>query len=243
MATKYFSNFPTIQYTLSSGKVVRIKYFFRKSKIEQEAVKSIVEYTLYEIEDGERPDVLATKLYGNADLHWTFFLVNDIENYYDWFKDSEVFEEYISKKYPGQYAIANASTDIVSAKSNDADKTNKFLLGEKVTSVSSEGRVIEVSPEHNRIAIEGGRFLANETITGKVSTKSFTPTSVINHSDGVSYYKNSDGLRKNSSGSGYSSVSHYEEENELNEKKRKIKIITPAKIMGIVNKFEQVMSS
>ena len=243
MANKFFKNFPEIQYTLSDGKIVSVKDFFRKSKIEQEAVQSIVEYTYYEIQEGERPDVIATKLYNNPDLHWTFFLVNDIENYYDWFKDSEVFEEYINKKYPGQYAIANASTDIVSAKSNDADKTNKFLLGEKVTSVSSEGRVIEVTPEHNRIAIEGGKFVANETITGKVSTKSFTPISVINHADGVSYYKNSDGLRKNSSDSGYSAVSHYEEENELNEKKRKIKIISPNKIDGIVNRFEEIMSS
>ncbi len=243
MAAKYFSNFPKIQYKLSNGKIVSIKDFFRKSKIEQEAVQSIVEYTLYEIQEGERPDVLATKLYGNPDLHWTFFLVNDIENYYDWFKDSEVFEAYINKKFSGQYAIADSSTDIVSAKSNDADKTNKFLLGEKVTSVSSEGRIIEVCPEHNRIAIEGGKFVANESITGKVSTKSFTPTSVINHVDGVSYYKNSEGLRKNSSGSGYSSVSHYEHEQDLNEEKRRIKIISPPKISGIVNKFEEIMSS
>ncbi len=242
MANQYFKNFPEIQYTLSDGKIVYIKDFFRKSKIDQEAVAAITDYEKYYIKDGERPDVLADKFYGNSDLHWVFFMVNDLENYYDWFKDSQVFETYIDKKYPGQYAIADSSTDIISAKSNSADTTNKFLLGEKVTSVSSEGRIIEVSGEHNRIAIEGGEFVADETITGKISTKSFTPTSVINHKDGVSYYKNSSGLRKNSSGSGYSSVSHYDKEFDDNEEKRNIKVILPGLIDTVVSRFETVMS-
>ena len=37
----------------------------------------------------------------------------EIVNNYDWYKDSVVFEEYINKKYIGQYAIASSSTDIV----------------------------------------------------------------------------------------------------------------------------------
>ena len=78
MATKFFENFPKIQYKLDDGRIIYIKDFFRKSKIEQDAVNSIVSYTKYEIQDGERPDIVATKLYGNPDLHWTFFLVNDI---------------------------------------------------------------------------------------------------------------------------------------------------------------------
>ena len=238
MADKFFTNFPEIQYQLSDGKIVYIKDFFRKSKIEQEALNSIVEYNLYTIPDGDRPDITATKVYGNPDLHWTFFLVNDIENYYDWHKDQQTFARYIDKKYPGQYAIASSSTDIVASGTTN----NKFLLGEKVTSVSSEGRVIEVCPEHNRIAIEGGNFVASEAITGKVSTKSFTPTSVINHQDGISYYKNGD-LRRNQASSGYTSVSLYDDEFEKNEAKRRIKIISPNIIHNIVRRFEKVMKS
>ena len=238
MADKYFTNFPEIQYQLSDGKIVYIKDFFRKSKIEQEAVSSIINYNLYTIPNGDRPDITAAKLYGNSDLHWTFFLVNDIENYYDWVKDSQTFERYIDKKYPGQYAIASSSTDIVASGTTN----NKFLLGEKVTSVSSEGRVIEVCPEHNRIAIEGGNFVASEAITGKVSTKSFTPTSVINHKDGVSYYKNGN-LRRNQASSGYTSVSLYDDEYERNEAKSKIKVISPDIINNIVRRFEKVMKS
>ena len=242
MSDKFFTNFPEIQYQLADGKIVYIKDFFRKSKIEQEALNAIVEYNLYTIPDGDRPDITATKLYGNPNLHWTFFLVNDIENYYDWHKDQQTFERYIDKKYPGQYAIASSSTDIVAKKNFPYDKTNKFLLGEKVTSVSSEGRVIEVLPEKKQIAIEGGSFVVDETITGKISTKSFTPTSVVNHKDGVSYYKNGD-LRRNQASSGYTSVSLYNDEYEKNEAKRNIKIISPNIISNVVRRFEKVMSS
>ena len=235
MASRFFANFPEIQYKQNDGNVIFIKDFFRKSKIEQDAVSSITEYLSYELKEGERPDTLATKLYGNPDLHWVFFLVNEIENYYDWYKDSVAFEEYMNKKYPGQIAVAGASTSIVSS-------SNKFLLGEKVTSVSSEGRVILVEPHMNRIAIEGGGFIANETITGYISGKSFTPTSVKNHSDGIAYYKK-DNLRKNTPASGYTVVTHFENELELNEDKRFIKIISPNKISRIVRKFEEVMSA
>ena len=241
MASQFFQNFPEIQYQLD-GKVIYIKDFFRKSRIEQDAVNSIIEYNYYELEEGERPDIAATKLYGNGDLHWTFFLVNDFQNYYDWFKDVTSFESYISKKYPGQIAIASQSTDIVARKTSVGDVSNKSLLGEKVTSVSGEGRVILVEPEHNRIAIDGEGFVANETITGKVSTKSFTPTSVIDHKDGVAYYKNGS-LRKNTESSGYTSVTNYDDEYEKNEAKRKIKIISPVIINNVVSRFEKVMLS
>lgn len=241
MASRYFANFPEITYTLSDGKVVFIKDFFRKSKIEKSAVSSIIDYTKYSLKYGERPDVLATNLYNNADLHWTFFLVNDIENYYDWYKDSEIFEEYITKKYQGQYAIANATTDIVSAPTDAQD--HKFLLGEKVTSVSSEGRITDVEPINKRINIEGGNFVADELITGSVSGKSFTPVSVINKRDGIHHYKNDDGLITNVETSGFTSVSNYDYEVVENDKKREINIIEPGKIDGIVRRFEEIMSA
>ena len=74
-----------MQYTLNTGKVVTIKDFFRKAKIESNTIDSLIEYQSYEILEGERPDIVAAKLYGDSDLHWTFFLVNDFDNYYDWF--------------------------------------------------------------------------------------------------------------------------------------------------------------
>ena len=107
MSNQLFKNFPEIQYTLSTGKIVTIKDFFRKSMIEQEAVNSVISYTYYEIQDGERPDVVADRLYGDSELHWTFFLVNDMDNYYQWHKDNVTFEKHINEMYPEYWLIAS----------------------------------------------------------------------------------------------------------------------------------------
>ena len=45
MSNQLFKNFPEIQYTLSTGKIVTVKDFFRKSMIEQESVNSCLLYT------------------------------------------------------------------------------------------------------------------------------------------------------------------------------------------------------
>ena len=237
MATEFFKNFPKIQYKLNDGRIIYIKDFFRKSKIEQEAVQSIVDYTKYEIQEGERPDIVATKLYGNPDLHWIFFVVNEIENYYDWHMDNQTFQKYLDKKYHGQFLVFDQSTSVVSA-------TSKYLLGEKITSTSGLGRIIEVDPTHKRLAVDvEKKFVANEAITGAVSEKSSTPASVVDRLDGVYKYKNSDGVMRNTTDTGFSAVTFRDHEIEENEAKRLIKIVRPELVDGIVRRFEKIMLS
>ena len=247
MAQEYFKNFPEMQYTLSDGKIITIKDFFRKSKIEQEAVTGLIDYTLYELLEGDRPDTVATRLYGQGDLHWTFYLVNDFDNYFDWFKSSLEFETYMGKKYEGVYCIAPNSTDLVNYSSG---VSYKFLLGETVTTSDSEGIVTEVDPLHKRLGI---KVLKGDFQSGAVSSAqsvkdtsnnpmSFTPVSTINKRDGVCYYYKGT-LRKNQFENGYTAKSFYEEEYEKNEEKRRIKIIKPARLGKVVSEFERVMKS
>lgn len=240
MATKFFKNFPEIQYTLDSGKVITIKDFFRKSKVDQSAVNSIIEYDFFELQEGDRPDVVATRLYGDSDLHWTFFLVNDFNNYYDWWKDSETFENYIDTHYGGHYVTTHNKSDIVSA-------TNKFLLGETVSCLRNgrtiTAKVTSVEPNFARIGTEGDRFEANEVITGSISNHSCTVKNGINMEDGAAYYHDSDGNKSNTFTNGMFEKTIYDNEWELNEVKRNIKVIKPEFIKRVVAEFGKVMSS
>ncbi len=246
MATKFFENFPKVQYKLDDGRIIYIKDFFRKSKIEQDAVNSIIEYTKYEIQDGERPDTVASKIYGNPDLHWTFYLVNDFANYYDWHMDNGTFERYMNDKYKGQYLLANNRTDVLEQLSTGV---NKFLLGEKVTQGTNEGHVIEVDPIGKRIAVDVKTFDANSAVStvrqtsGGQPAMSFTPTSAIHRIDGVMFYRNSEGIIRNESLAGFTPVTIYDHEFEKNENNRSIKIIQPALVQSIVRRFEKVMLS
>lgn len=236
MASEYFKNFASVKYEMPNGVILSVKDIFRKAIIEPEVADSLVDYTYYEIQDGERPDVVATRLYGDSNLYWLFYLVNDFDNFNSWHLSSLEFEKFLNDKYPGKYLTATASTNIVSSSS-------KFLLGERVTSASSSGNVIRVEPTYNRIAVEGGTWNANDVVTGASSGKSFTVSSVQEHRDGVNHYKNSSGLKQNRTGSGFSPVTHFEHELEHNEEKRKIKIIRPQFVSVILKQFNEVMSA
>tara|TARA_B100000902_G_scaffold349613_1_gene358308 strand:- start:3237 stop:4019 length:783 start_codon:yes stop_codon:yes gene_type:complete len=259
MANQLFKNFPSIQYTLDSGKVVRIKDFFRKAKVETSALDQLIEYQTYEISEGERPDVVATKLYGDGDLHWTFFLVNDFDNYYDWFMDFEIFENYITEKYQGQNLIVANSSDIVKTPTYDPTLVstdnplghkhdNKILIGETLTSGTKEVSVLSVDPTFNRVVVKGDTIEANDVMLSKTNevfgtNLSFTVQSVSDAQDGVHHYVDSVGNKRTYGGSGWTPVTHYTEEFEENEEKRLIKIISPKKMPSVLREFERIMSN
>lgn len=245
MANQLYKNFPEIQYKLSDGRIVTIKDFFRKAQINGNTLSDIVDYTVYEIQDGERPDIIASKLYGDGDLHWTLFLANEITNYYDWYMDNQTFENYLDNKYRGQVLVAPNSTDIVSS-------TSKFLVGEDVSQGSAKGKVLKVDPTFKRIWVEtvnGQKFKANQEVTGLNSTKSFTPNSVKESRDATAYYYDADafsaGVRLNNDVSEtgtWVAQTYQHQEMEENEKKRTIKVIRPEFIRRVVSEFERIMA-
>lgn len=236
MSNIYFKNFPDTNYILPNGKSVVIKDIFRKVSIQPEVIDNIVDYTWYEIQDGERPDVVATRLYGDSKLYWLFYLVNELDNYNDWFKSNDEFFTFINEKYPGYWLNAPTVSDIITT-------SNKFLLGERVTSLSSVGNVIDVDPNFKRIAVDRGDWSAGDVITGKTSGKSFTVSSVVAQRDGVEHYKNSDGLKTNVATDGFLPVTAFDIELEENERKRKIKVIRKGFVPAIIHQFSDLMTS
>jgi hypothetical protein len=240
MATQFFKNFPEIQYTLDSGKVITIKDFFRKSKIDTSAVNSIIDYEYYELQEGDRPDVIATNIYGDSDLHWTFFLVNEMNNYYDWWKDNRAFEKYMSHAFGGHFITTHNKSDIVSA-------TGKFLLGETVSctrdGTTISAKVTKVEPNFARVGTEGDKFQASEIVTGNISGHSCTVKNGINQTDGTAYYYDLNGNKSNTFVNGMYEKTIYDDEWEKNEEKRKIKYIKPQYIKRVVREFNRVMSS
>ena len=199
MATEYFKNFPEMQYKLDSGKIITIKDFFRKATVDAAARDAVIDYTFHELEEGDRPDVLATKLYGNGDLHWTFFLVNEnLQDFNDWPKSQVTFNKFISRKYSGTCLLASSTTDIVSF-NHDTEVSSKFLLGEKVSQSSDIfGFVTDVNPTFNRITLNSvqGTFTNDSTVTGVDSNKSFTVSSVVREQDAVNHYLDSNNLNR-----------------------------------------------
>lgn len=97
----FFSNFPKILYDINNSKNdVLATDFFRRLKIRSKVLNESFLYDLYDIADGDTPETIAYKHFGDTNLHWVILITNDItDRYYDWPLTTEQFESYINDKY------------------------------------------------------------------------------------------------------------------------------------------------
>jgi hypothetical protein len=57
----------------------------------------------YQIKDGDTPEIVADKMYGDSELHWIILIFNEITNpYYDWALSQRKLEGYAFNKYRGE---------------------------------------------------------------------------------------------------------------------------------------------
>lgn len=105
--SNYFSFFPKTPYDISKGgsskDVVNIMLRFITKLQLQDRTAVFYNYT---IQDGDRPDIIAAKYYGDAKYDWIVMLTNNIFNVdYDWPLSSIDFESFIRSKY-GSFAAS-----------------------------------------------------------------------------------------------------------------------------------------
>ena len=239
MAQKYFKHFPTIDFDVKNdGNLIQAKDIFRNIRVSSDAEDAITGYEYYYINDQDRPDVLASKLYGDATLYWLFWMVNDqFAIYNDWPKSQSILDKFINRKYSGKALVANQQSDIVSS------SDSKFLQGEKVVGSTSSafGYVTKIDPTNKQVILNDvqGTFQINETVTGSQSTKSFTLSSVRNFSDSPHHYVNSDGNKTTSETT--TMVTNREYEQTLNDSKRSIKYIKTSMIPQLLREFKSMI--
>lgn len=108
---QFFRYFPTVDYTFTNGSDFRMKItdITTHIKIVSRLKDHVTAFYDYVIQDGERPDTVAQKLYGSADYLWVLFLVNDFMSLYDWPLTDAEFNAYITDRY-GSVQAAQAET-------------------------------------------------------------------------------------------------------------------------------------
>jgi hypothetical protein len=54
----------------------------------------------YDVRDGERPEDVAFKWFGDAELHWVILMTNNVtDRYYQWPMSQPQFSEFLTDKY------------------------------------------------------------------------------------------------------------------------------------------------
>ena len=247
MPENYFKHFPTIDFDVKNdGNLIKAKDIFRSIRVGGDVEDAITGYEYYTIQDQDRPDITATKLYGDSTMYWLFWMVNPhLATYEDWPKSQRVLERFIKRKYSGKALVSSVSTDIT--KNPEVDQNNQpiphtFVMGEKVVGSTSSafGYVTKIDPTNNQIILNDivGSFQNNEIVTGSKSDKSFTLSSVQNFKDRPHHYETEEGI-KTSVSTGNTVVSNELYEQRFNEDKRTIRYIKFNEVGALLREFKQ----
>ena len=108
----YFSLLPNIEYDekpisypFSESDFVTAKNFFRRYKLNDDIFSYTVFFSKYAIQDGERPDSLADKAYGNPFYDWVILLTNNMVNaQYDWPMTNSQIGKVLESEYDNAFA-------------------------------------------------------------------------------------------------------------------------------------------
>ena len=108
-------NLPELFYNIAKSPVdvdlLYAKNLWQRSEILPEYVNSVTLFDEYVVINGESPEVLAKRVYGNPFYNWTFFIANDIVNFYEqWPKSSSQLSDYVSNKYSNPQATKHYVT-------------------------------------------------------------------------------------------------------------------------------------
>lgn len=128
----YFENFPTILYSLDNKATYKeVRNIMRRVIIREYIKNNGSLYVEYDTQDGDTAEIIADKLYGDSNMHWIVFLMNDIINpYYDMPLSSRRLERYIYDKHRGSALFLKdlASSGITSITKDDYEVMTKDEL-------------------------------------------------------------------------------------------------------------------
>ena len=264
----FFKQFPKVEYDFNrTGVSTNMVDLFRHVKPLPVFLDNISAYRFYEVINGERPDVVSTRLYGTPDFYWTFFVVNDFlhDGYRAWPMSQEQLLKYMEKEYNGFAIETNptASTELLNS------LAGRFTLGETITGASSNatGTLTKKNIDMSQLVVQNvtGAFTGfrdplnsvrneNEVITGSTSGDFVDTYRVFKYADAPYYYYNETDTKFKKpvsnavhvvggiADSDVSFVSNRTHEFELNDERSRIRYVDPSYIAQFVDTFKKAIN-
>lgn len=217
---KYFNFFPTTPYTNSDHSTAydTVTNIISRFGFEASLKQNSSIFYPYIIQDGDTPEMIASKYYGSPEKHWIVLLFNDIiDPQYDWPLDQRTLIKYINDKYT--YLGATHSpyqTGIQWAQ----DAGNVKAYYKTITRLSSK-------PTKNQI-VEKIEIDATSHTNLPITTKTYTLQDNSKTTETISK----------------ATQTYYDYEVELNDNKRQIRLLRSEYVTesGLMNEFKRVIT-
>jgi len=97
---QYFKTLPKIITSNYNGGAIILTNLMARANIITERLKNPLLYYTYDIQEGDTPEIVAHKYYGDSYRYWIVLFANEIINpQWDWPLSGSNFEKYIQDKY------------------------------------------------------------------------------------------------------------------------------------------------
>ena len=108
----YFRNFPLIPYDSEGNLEFKtVTNLLRRVGMRTKLKTNTLLYDTYNVKEGETPEMIAHKLYGDPELHWIILLINEVtDRYHQWPMSLPQFQEYLVDKYDNPDGIHHYET-------------------------------------------------------------------------------------------------------------------------------------
>ena len=108
----YFDSFPVIFYDSSGDLIFKdVTNLLRRVGLRTKVRTNSLLYDPYNVKEGETPEMIAHKLYGDTELHWIILLVNEVtDRYHQWPMTTPQFLDFINDKYDNPDGIHHYET-------------------------------------------------------------------------------------------------------------------------------------
>lgn len=193
----YFRELPNISFlsrlpnASTNEDYITVKNLFKRAKIRTDINNAITAFDYYQILDNQRPEVVASSLYGDPELDWVILITNNITNVRDqWPLNNNDLYNYMIDKYGSEEALSSIH----------------------------HYETTEVKDEYDRLVVPSGLQVdSNFTVTYTKFNNTISTVSPVKQ------------------------VTNYEYETNINEEKRKIRVLKPAYLSVVITDLRNIM--
>jgi len=120
----YFERFPLYAYDIQDTQnQTLITDILRRVNLKGNVAANTLVFDEYNVQDGDQPDIVARKYYGDSELHWIIVTINNITSRYDWPLDQVALSDFVNDKYDNPDGIHHYEINATSG-----DTTNKLIV-------------------------------------------------------------------------------------------------------------------
>jgi len=133
----YFSQFPVTVYdAVGNGDYKVVTHLLKRVALHSKAKSVGGLYDTYDVRNGETPEMIAHKYYGDAEYHWVILMFNNItDRYHQWPMNTRQFLAHLAERYDNVDAVHHYEIDQVSG-----DTSVKINIG--IANIDIDGNTI-----------------------------------------------------------------------------------------------------